>query len=51
MPKKCVAHGRQMPWLTFGVPDLMTPLHHAQTSVGSRRVPLTDVFILLAELD
>ncbi|HSH37387.1 MAG TPA: hypothetical protein VK993_01265 [Chthoniobacterales bacterium] len=35
-----------MPWLTFVVPLRKTPLHHAQTRVGSNRAALGVFFIV-----
>lgn len=45
LPKACAAHGRQIPWLTCGAPVRITPLHHAQTSVGSSGPALVTFFI------
>lgn len=35
-----------MPWLTFGAPVLMTPLHHAQTRVSGSGPAFVTFFIL-----
>jgi hypothetical protein len=39
-----------MPWLIFGEPGFITPLHQAQTSVGNLRAALT-IFFMIATFD
>ena len=51
LPKKWAEQGRQMPWLTFGAPVLMTPLHHAQTRVGSSGPAFVIFFICAFDCD
>jgi hypothetical protein len=46
LPKKRAVHERQMPWLIFGAPGLMTCLHQAHIRVGRRRTTLIAFFMI-----